>query len=201
MDVAEVEALAVATYRRLGFDPAEPVSTFKIARAMLGPNAIEKGTLVAVAAQLFTVKGERRIAYSRKLAPEYASFHVAHELGHVLCDEVGFRGPRLEQVCDQLAAALMAPLPAIGALVRAGVTHEELADEVVATQTWAALRIAEYLKIPRAVLTPARVYVRGDESFRWPLSVRKLATKDVPGIRRTSLTDDPARLVLDVDAA
>jgi hypothetical protein len=198
MDVAEVEGLAIATYRRLGFDPCEPVSTFKIARALLGPQAIERGTLVAVAAQLFTANGRQRIAVSRKLAPEYAAFYVGHELGHVLCDEVGFRGPRLEQVCDQLGAALIAPLPAVAAMVRAGLGMADVADKVVSTQTWAALRLAEVLQIPRAVVTPARVYVRGPEDFRWPLSVRKLAGKDVPGVRKTRLSDDPARVVLDV---
>lgn len=201
MNVAEVEGFAVATYHRLGFDPTEPVSTFKLARVLLGPDSIERTSLAGTVAATFVVNGQRRIAVSRKLAPEYAAFYVGHEIGHVLCQEEGFRGPRLEQVCDQLGAALMAPLPAVLAMVRAGLGFEELADEVVSTQTWAALRLAEVLQIPRAVLTPARVYVRGPEDFRWPLGMRKLATKGAPGLRRTRLTDDPDRLVLDVDAA
>jgi len=198
MDVSSVEGLAIATYERLGFDPSEPVSTFKLARAILGPNAIERSSLAGAVASTFVINGERRIGLSRKLAPEYAAFCIGHELGHIICQEQGFRGPRLEQVCDQIAAALMAPAPAVAAFVRAGVTHEELADEVVATQTWAALRLAEVLSIPRAVVTPARVYVRGPEDFRWPLSVRKLVGKDIPGVRKTRLSDDPERVVLDV---
>lgn len=201
MDAADVEGFAVATYERLGFDPSEPVSTFRLARALLGPDAIERAQLNGVGASTFVVNGRRRIAYSRKLAPEYAAFFVSHELAHLVLAEEGFTGPRLEQTCDQLGAALMAPMPAVAAMIRAGLGHEELADEVVSTQTWAALRVAECLRIPRAVVTPARVYVRGDESFRWPLSVRRLATKDAPGLRRTRLTDDPARVVLDVVAA
>ena len=205
LDTTEVEALAVAFYRRLGFDPAQPVDTFRIARTFLGADAIERGTTIAgVAAATFLVKGQRRIAVSRKLAPEYAFFYVGHELGHVVLDEIGYRDEDLERVCDMFGAALMAPIPAVNAMLRAfGRDHEAIADEIGSTQTQAALRVAEALGIPRAIITPQKLYVRGPEAFVWGPedALRGLARsrRAIPGVTKVKLTDDPHRIVLDID--
>lgn len=207
LDATEVEALAVAFYRRLGFDPAEPVDTFRLARALLGPDAIERGTsIVGLPAKLFMVRGARRIAVSRKLSVPYARFYAGHELGHVVLDELGYRDDDLEAVCDMFGAAVMAPIPAVAALLRAfGRDHEAIAAEVGATQTWAALRVAEALGIPRAIITPARVYARGPEAFVWGPEdgLRRLARGRVvrPGVTKVKLTDDPRRVVIDVEEA
>lgn len=205
MDASRVEALAVEFYRRLRLDPERPVDTFRLARLLLGADAIERGAaLVGEPARVFSLRGQRRIAISRKLSTEYAQFYIGHELGHIVCDELRYRDDDIEMVCDMFGAAVMAPMPAVRALLRAfGRDHEAIADEVCATQTWAALRIAECLGIPRAVLTPARVYARGPEDFVWgpERELRKLARVERPGIRKAKLTDDPRRLVIDVDEA
>lgn len=203
MDSASIEGLAVDFYKRLGFEPDRPVDTFRLARKLLGPDAIERGTsIVGAGAKVFTVHGRRRIAVSRKLSVEYAQFFVGHELGHIVCDELGYREEDLEQVCDQFGAAVMAPIPAVNAMLRAfGRDHAAIAEEVCSTQTWAALRVAECLRIPRAVLTPQRVYARGPEEFVWgpENELRKLARVQRPGIVRAKLTDDPRRIVIDVE--
>lgn len=203
MDASEVEALAVDFYRRLKLEPERTVDTFRLARLLLGPEAIERGAaLVGEPARLFSLRGQRRIAISRKLPVEYAQFYVGHELGHIVCDELGYRDEDVERVCDAFGAAVMAPMPAVRAMLRAfGRDHEAIAEEVCATQTWAALRIAECLGIPRAVLTPTRIYARGPEGFVWgPESeVRKLSRGELPGVRKAKLTDDPRRMVIDVD--
>jgi hypothetical protein len=204
LTTSEVEGLAVALYERLGFDPAQPVDTFRLARKLLGPDAIERGTSIAgVPAKLFVVNGERRIAVSRKLSTSYARFYAGHELGHVVLDEIGYREDDLEAACDMFGAAVMAPIPAVAALLRAfGRDHEAIAQEVGSTQTWAALRVAECLGIPRAIITPARVYARGPEAFVWGPedALRRLARGALrPGLVRVRLTDDPKRVVLDAE--
>ena len=84
-------------YRRLGFDPAAPVDTFRLARKLLGPNAIERGTaIVGLQSKLFAVHGERRIAVGRKLSTEHAPFYAGHELGHIVLDELGYREDDLD---------------------------------------------------------------------------------------------------------
>lgn len=204
LTTAEVEGLAVAFYDRLGFDPAVPVDTFRLARKLLGPDAIERGTsIVGLPAKLFVVNGQRRIAVSRKLAVPYARFFVGHELGHVVLDELGYRDDDVERVCDMFGAAILAPIPAVNAMLRAfGRDHEAIADEVGSTQTWAALRVAECLRIPRAIITPAKLYVRGPEEFEWGTedSLRRIARgRSAPGITKVKLTDDPRRVVIDVE--
>lgn len=205
IDVAEVEGLAVDFYRRLKLDPEVPVDTFRQARALLGPKAIERGTsIVGLPARQFVVGGERRIAINKRLPVPYARFWAGHELGHIVFDELGYREPDLEGACDMFGAAIMAPMPAVRAMLRAfGRDHEAMADEVGSTQTWAALRIAEYLRIPRAIITPAKLYVRGPEEFAWGPedALRRIARSRgrLPGIAKAKLTDDPRRIVIDVE--
>lgn len=192
-------------YERLGVDPATPTSTFRLAKLKLGPDAIERAAqLVGAPARLFTVRGEQRIAVNRRIPVAYQLHAVGHELGHLVLEENGYREDDVESVCDAFGAALLAPMPAVRALLRAfGRDHEAIADEVVSTQTWAALRIAEVLGIPRAVLTPQRVYARGPETFEWCAEeeLRRLAKARSmrPGLARARLTDDPRRVVLDVE--
>lgn len=204
LDSTEVEGLAVQFYRRLGFDPETPIDTFRLARKLLGPSAIEHGTaIIGTPAKVFTVRGQRRIAVNRRLSVPYAQFYVGHELGHIVLDEIGYRENDVEQVCDQFGAAVMAPIPAVARMLRAfGRDHEAIADEIGSTQTWAALRIAEYLRIPRAIITPQRLYTRGPEEFVWcpEGELRRLASgKSTPGVTKAKLTDDPRRIVLDVE--
>lgn len=203
LETTEVEALAVDFYRRLELDPERPIDTFRLARKLLGPEAIERGTsIVGERAKTFMLHGRRRIAVSRKLPVEYAQHAVGHELGHIVLDELGYRDEDVERVCDLFGAAIMAPLPSVRAMLRAfGRDHQAIADEVCSTQTWAALRIAEALGMARAVVTPQRVYARGPEAFAWggERELRKLVRVERPGVRKVRLTDDPRRVVLDVD--
>jgi len=200
---AEVETLAVDFYRRLGFDPAAPVDTFRLARKLLGPGSIERGTsLVGIPARTFVLRGVRKIAVNRRISFPYQQHAVGHELGHIVLDELGYIDDNLESVCDLFGACVMAPRPAVAAMLRAfGPDHVAMADEVGSTQTLAALRIAETLGIPRAVVTPARIYARGPDEFVWGPEdeLRKLARRARPGIVRAKLTDDPRRVVIDVE--
>jgi hypothetical protein len=203
LEAAEIEGLAIDFYKRLKLDPEQPVDTFRLARKFLGADAIVRGTtIVGTPAKVFVLHGARKIGVNRKLPVPYQQFYVGHELGHIICDELGYAEDDLERVCDHFGAAVMAPTPAVSAMLRAfGRDHEAIADEVGSTQTWAALRVAEYLKIPRAVITPRRLYTRGPDEWQWGSEheLRRLARTERPGITKVRLSDDPRRVLIDVD--
>ncbi len=202
-DAGEIEGLAVDLYLRLSLDPERPIDTFRLARKLLGVGAIVRGTsLVGLPAKLFTVNMQTKIAINRALPFPYAQFFIGHELGHHICNELGYREDDIEHVCDHFGAAVMAPMPAVRAMLRAfGRDHEAIADEVGSTQTWAALRIAECVGIPRAIVTPKKTYLRGPEEFVFGSvqSVRGLVRGNRPGVSKVQLTDDPRRTVLDFE--
>lgn len=144
--------------------------------------------------------GGASLATARKAAKVLgAAFYEAPGVAReTVADEDAVIDPRIledsERAADYLGAALMAPYP----LARAyDDDWRALAGDIGSTQTQAALRCAEVLHLPRAVVTPARVYLRGPEGFVWPLARRKL--ERLPGVRKTPLDDDPARAVLDVE--
>jgi hypothetical protein len=72
----------------------------------------------------------------RRVNARLSEFFVGHELGHIVLDEIGYRDDDVETVCDTFGAAVMAPIPAVRAILRAfGRDHEAIADEVGSTQT------------------------------------------------------------------
>lgn len=199
MDLHGLEAFAVETYERCGLDAAKPVSTFRIARLLFGPSVIcRDATLVGpYPAASALVAGVPRIAIRRTVPLDEQQFYVAHELGHLLLPDQ--RSETIEAECDYFAAALMAPRPAVFSLHRAfGWNLRAIAEEVVGTQTWAALRLGEALRAPLAAVSPVTVRVRGPEDFAWPeeTTIRRWARKPGPGLRKVAITDRPRRAVL-----
>lgn len=193
-DLPHLEGLAISLYDRLGLDPAEAESPLTLARRWLGADAIVLAPATQRApAVTFRVHGQLKIAI-KPLPPEYRRFWVAHELGHILLGEPGSGHEDGERAADYVAAALMAPRPYALAY---GDDWRALAADVGCTQTQSALRTAETLHVPRAVITPHRVYVRGPDGFVWPLARRSIVR--MPGVKKTPLDDDPERLVVDVE--
>lgn len=195
------EQLAFDFYERVDCDPHEPESPFRLARLFLGPGCIERGRFSAPAVT-FILNGRRRIAVRRGVPIEYAAFYVGHELGHAVLEEAGYRDDDLEQQCDLFAGALLAPRPAVVRLHRAfGFDLGAIADEVGSTETWAALRLGEVLRVPLAVIAPLTTRVRGPDEWVWPeeLTLRRWAQRPPPGLAKTKLTDDPRRVLLVAD--
>lgn len=203
MDVAALEGLAIATYERAGIDPAKPVSPLRVARKLLGDDAIVRPpSMLGPPAALIAIDGERRIAVKRSVPIEYARFFVGHELGHLVLEREGYVGDDVEVCCDYFAAALIAPRPAVFGLQRAfGFDLPEIARAAGSTQTWAALRCAEVLRLPLAVIA-ATVRVRGPEEWIWPEeeTLRRWARRPPSGLAKTTLTDDRRRVVLVADS-
>lgn len=204
MEQLELEGIADSAYKRAGLDPERP-DVVRLARALLGPDAVTKGPRPLHApAVLLRVHDRWRIVVARSLPREYALFCVAHELGHWLLDEEHARtlDGEEERRADFLGGALLAPRAAFRAALRSlGADLAELAEAFRTTETGAALRLGEVTGQPLAVVAPQRVRVRGPEEWIWPdeRTLRAWARRPAPGLRKTVLTDDPRRVVLDVE--
>jgi hypothetical protein len=202
--LSDAEQLAFDFYERNGCDPAEPVDPFTLTRKFLGAGTVVRAAgMVSGPAATFVVNGRRKIAIKRNVPIEYAAFFCAHELGHIVHEEIGYRGDDIEEQCDLFAGALLAPRPAVIRLHRAfGFDLTAIADEVGSTETWAALRIGEVFHVPLVVVAP-RIRARGPESFVWPDAgtLRRWAQR-LPvgmGLAKTRLKDDPKRAVIRAD--
>lgn len=206
MDHEVLESIAVSTYERHGFDPAAPVSTFKLARHMHGPDCIVRPNtmLGPYPAATIVVDARPRFALRKTVPRDEEQFWIGHELAHDLLGQPHGLGSEIEGACDFLAACLIAPRPAVLALYRVfGWDLRGIAEEVVATQTWAALRLGETLREPLAAVSPIAVRVRGPDAWVWPSEpkIRQLAARPGPGLRKIRVTDRPKRAVLLVDGS
>ena len=204
MDQTLVEGLAVAFYRRLGFDPSEPTSTVRLARTWLGAEAVTRGRNMIALAATYVMHGQRRIVVRTSVAEDRRAFLIGHELAHGILAEENYTEDDEEEVADSLGAALLAPPPSVRAAIRVWGedTRSELAKHVRATETWAALRIGEVTHEPIAVVAP-RVRVRGPESWVWPDegTIRAWARRPPKGLAKARLRDDPRRVLLTADAS
>lgn len=202
MEQLELEGIVDAAYREAGLDPERP-HLVRLARALLGDDAIVRGPRpVHGPAALVRVGESWHIVLSRSLPRLYALFAVGHELGHWLLRREGYDGHDEERAADYIGGALLAPRSAFLAARRAlGDELPALAEAFSMTETGAALRLGEVLRLPLAVVAPARVRVRGPDEWVWPDegTLRRWARRPVPGLRKTKLTDDPRRVVLGVD--
>lgn len=209
MDLLHLEAIAVERYERLGLDPCEPVNTCSLARMMFRskddrtPIVTRPPSLLGDRPGAVWWKGETPFIAVRRTVPlELVGHVVGHEAAHLLLGRKHDGDPDLEAACDYLGACLMAPRPAMLALHRAfGWELGEIADEVVATQTWAALRLGEALRVPLAAISPVAVRVRGPEEWAWPdePELRRLSRRPKPGIKKVCITDQRARCALICD--
>lgn len=201
MDQAECEGIATAAYRDAGLEDRRP-NVVHLARALLGPDAIERGPRpITSPAVLVSRQGRWRIVLAHSLPREEALFAIGHELGHLLLRRYGVVCDDEERAADYVGAALLAPRQDFLAARQAiGDDLPALAKIFSMTQTAAALRLGEVCRIPLAVVAPQTVRVRGPEEWAWPEKAtlrawaRQYATP--PGLWRVRLTDDPRRVVL-----
>lgn len=204
MDLGDVEGLVIATYERAGLDPCRPAKPARLVRAVLGEDAIVRIDLKGAPAALFLQEGRPRIAVRSHVPAPYAAFYLLHELGHHQLRAAGYRGDEEERLADLFAACALAPRPAMAALYRAvGWDLEAMAAACTSTETWAALRIGEVLRIPLAAVSPRSVRVRGPEDWCWPAEdvIRRWARRAGPGMRRVAIGDGKGRSVVVAEEA
>jgi hypothetical protein len=171
-----------------------------LAKRLLGETAVRLVSPDALPgdAALARVDGETRIYLRTGLSQTRLRFAVAHELAHWALD-IGSASLDGEQLCDALAAALVAPRPAFhGALRDVGERYPVLADRFGTSESCIVLRWGEVTGTPTALVTPSSVRVRGG-AFDWPDEdgIRALAMAPRgAGIRRAVLGDDQQRVAL-----
>ena len=187
-------------YERAGLDPDEP--------AMMMDLAVGLGLRVQLAAH-GGLKGDAELAHDGqgwvirrrpRLPLERAKFAVAHEIAEWFLSDIIDGG--IELACNALAAALIAPRRPFQSLIRlhGEADYEQLALPFTMTETSAALRVAELREQRLIVVTPHRVYARGDwNTDEW--TMRGWVQQDLPGLRKARLRDDPRRMVLTVEDA
>lgn len=169
----------------------------------LGPEAVEYSSAVPGDGALVRIYDEWKIFVRRKLPIERRAFAIAHELAEWwLRVREQYQGEDVEHAANYIAAAVLSPRRAFWlALEDHGSDFVALARAFRVTETHAALREAELASIPRAVVSPALVRVRGPETWVWPEegTLRRWARGSAPGLRKVRLTDDPRRVVLDAE--
>lgn len=194
------ERLAIITYRRFGFDPNEPACPIALAqRIFRHDDPIEYVTLPGINEGVLFAGEGRHIGIRRGLPLERALFVVAHELAHVVFSDAGFDDERIENACDYLGAALIAPAPAVRAIhEQYGFCPDELMLATGASATLAALRFAEVLDRPTIVVrmgeTP-KIRFRGGARFL-PIAsdhgriFEAARGVELPGLRKVPLRDE-----------
>lgn len=204
MQQLELEGIAEAILREGGQEDDEAPCLASLTRALLGPMSV-RYTMCGLPGDgaLICVDERWQIHVRRGLPTERLAFAIAHELA-----EWWFRvrerhlGSDIEDAANYVAAAILTPRRAFRTALSAhGSDFVRLAEDFHTTETHVALREAEIVSLPRAVVSPALVRVRGPEEWIWPseATIRRWARGAVPGLHKVRLTDDPRRIVIDVE--
>jgi hypothetical protein len=143
------------------------------------------------------LNGQPRIFCRHGTPLARAIFIWLHEGAHIHFDAAGLRCDpvELEERCNALAAALLAPREAFRAATRArGHRVYELAREFRTTQSLALLRLGEVTGRPVVLLRPPTPIVRGDE-FAWPdeAGLRRAVKAPPPNVHPLRIVDEPRR--------
>lgn len=200
MDFAELEGLAEWAYRAARLPDDVPAPGIELLRRLVGHAVpVIASDCMAVGARLARTPEGGWVVYLRtgRWSVVRARWLLAHELAEWLLEREGYDRPDVEAVADALAARLLAPWRAVRLALGAGLEAHELALAFGATQSCALLRQGEVTGIPTALVTPARIHVRGSE-WGWSdeRGIRALASADRPGIAKVRITDARRRVGL-----
>lgn len=204
MEQLELEGIAEAILAEGGQEDDDVPRLVRLVAAHLGAGAIETAPVrLPGDGALVRVHEDWRIYVRRGLSPERRSFAIAHELAEWwLRVRERYDGSNVEEAANYVAAAILSPRRAFRlAREHLGPDFAALAKTFRVTETHVALREAELAQMPRAVVSPALVRLRGPQEWVWPdeTVVRRWARGTVRGVRKVRLTDDPRRVVLDAD--
>lgn len=203
MEQLELEGISEAIVTHGGQDIDEPPRLGQLVVAHLGPGSVEYSNAMPGDGALVRIYDDWRIYVRRGLPLERRAFAIAHELAEWwLRVRERYQGEDVEHAANYIAAAILSPRRAFRLAVEEhGSDFAALARAFRVTETHAALREAELATIPRAVVSPALVRVRGPETWEWPeeSTLRRWARVPAPGVRKVRLTDDPRRVVLDAE--
>ena len=203
MEQLELEGIAEALLRCGGQDDEHAPRLGQLVTQLLGEGAVEFTNATPGDAALVRVYDTWRIYVHRGLPLHRRTFGIAHELAEWwLRVRERYEGEDVEEAANYIAAAVLTPRRAFRrAISSVGRELPRLAAHFRTSETHAALREAEVDRLPRVVVSPALVRVRGPESWVWPdeATVRRWSRRAPPSVRKTRLTDDPRRDVLDAE--
>jgi hypothetical protein len=183
----EREAELVLSAARLPTDSPSPIT--KVAASLLGPDSVRlvPPTALPSLAALARV-GRRHLIFVRSgLSVEVTKFAVAHELSHYIL-KLGSEFPENEELCDRLAACLVAPHQAFASAVDRGLSLQSIARQFRLTEGCTVLRAGEVLQIPTALVSSASVRKRGG-AFCWASDWELRAAPPGAGLERVELLD------------
>jgi hypothetical protein len=121
---------------------------------------------------------------------------LAHELAHHACLIAGLPVPHDERFVTAVAACLVVPRAAF----RRAHRHDQLPERLALTfgvrDSCAAMRVGETTGAPIAVVTPTRVFARGD--WEWPAEdlLRRMVRHGSPRISVRPLSGNARRLLV-----
>lgn len=198
-----LEGIAEAVLREGKQEDDEAPRLGALVTQLLGTGAVEYTNAVRGDGALVRIHDHWRIYVRRGLPNQRRAFAVAHELAEWwLRVRERYQGEDAEHAANYVAAAILSPRRAFRIAREAfGSDFARLASEFATSETHVALREAELERMPRAVISPALVRVRGPESWVWPdvETIRRWSRRAPSTMRKTKLTDDPRRVVLDVE--
>lgn len=147
-------------------DDEEPPNMAQLCRVLLG--APPKIAPIRSEACLARVHGQSRVYLRRDVGAARARWLVGHELAEWYFQRAGYVAEDLEDRCDAVGAALVAPRRSYRLAMRAlGHSVHALAKAFIAPQSLCLLRIGEVTGRPVIVFREPKALHRG-EPYVWP---------------------------------
>ncbi|MEO6600562.1 MAG: hypothetical protein ABIQ16_11850 [Polyangiaceae bacterium] len=164
------DILARELYVIAGIDPSQAPGAPRVAAAVLGGSyllAVPRGEMPGNA--LLRREGPSWVINVRDgLNARKLNHAIAHELGEWFLRCKGYAEPDVEELSGRVAAAICVPRPAfVPARARLGDDLAALSAEFRVSQSLMALRVAECIGIPTALVTRRVVRTRGG-TWEWP---------------------------------
>ncbi|MEO8901804.1 MAG: hypothetical protein ABI627_09785 [Polyangiaceae bacterium] len=203
------DILARELYVIAGIDPSQAPGAPRVAAAVLGGSyllAVPRGEMPGNA--LLRREGPSWVINVRDgLNARKLNHAIAHELGEWFLRCKGYAEPDVEELSGRVAAAICVPRPAfVPARARLGEDLAALSAEFRVSQSLMALRVAECIGVPTALITRRVVRTRG-APWDWPTASEGWAAlvarlrKCQDTLRMDRLGDSRGRIVLSVVTA
>ena len=150
-----VDSLDVwAIYDAAGCDLMTPTSVWELSRRLLG--TVPVFAPLRTEAELSRTPGGWQVRVRRGTPPKRARWLAAHELAEWYLQATGYDGHDIEERCDRLGAAIVAPAPIVGLALRQARGLAHLAELLVTSESLALLRMAEITSTPTILLRDNR---------------------------------------------
>lgn len=163
LEACEIEGAAVALYERAGHDPRCPVDPVRLALA-LPEFDVEFARGMRRAARIMpNGSGGWTLSIRQNATPLERRWLAGHELGESILAANDTRSENVEQLANNIGAAICIPRPAMHALRDSvGQDFEAVAARARMTQTIVALRWSEVFGDAVAVMMRGRIKRRGE---------------------------------------